>query len=321
MWKIKVNNMKNELVVKDTALINASYNLSLVEQRIILLAIVIIREHTHKNELDYIFLNKPISISAISYMNTFKVSPSTAYESLKDACKTLFSRQFSYQEPREKGLANVTSRWVQKIAYIDNFATIEISFANDVFPLITHLEKHLTSYELKQVASLTSSYAIRLYELLIAWRSIGKTPEIQLIDFRRRMGVDENEYQRMELFKRRVLNPSIEQINLHTDITVEYVQHKAGRTITGFSFNFTQKKIVKSDVIEHVATQDTFIKLSEAQLDMFSSKLADLGEIQNMAHTGEEMKPFIARLRTMLMDEQDQQKLRPYLAQIGFVTR
>ena len=315
--------MKNELVVKDTALINASYNLSLVEQRIILLAIVIIREHTHKNELDYIFLNKPISISAISYMNTFKVSPSTAYESLKDACKTLFSRQFSYQEPREKGLANVTSRWVQKIAYIDNFATIEISFANDVFPLITHLEKHLTSYELKQVASLTSSYAIRLYELLIAWRSVGKTPEIQLIDFRRRMGIDENEYQRMELFKRRVLNPSIEQINLHTDINVEYCQHKAGRTITGFSFKFTQKQKLEAQTIEHLPQDaaNTFIKLSEAQLDTFSSKLSNLGEVQNMAHIGEDMKPFVARLRTMLMDEQGQQELRPYLAQVGFVTR
>ena len=32
--------MKTELIVKDNALINASYNLDLVEQRLILLAIV-----------------------------------------------------------------------------------------------------------------------------------------------------------------------------------------------------------------------------------------------------------------------------------------
>ena len=36
--------MKNELIVKDNALINASYNLDLVEQRLILLAIVEARE-------------------------------------------------------------------------------------------------------------------------------------------------------------------------------------------------------------------------------------------------------------------------------------
>ena len=37
--------MKNELVVKDNALINASYNLELTEQRLILLAIVSAREN------------------------------------------------------------------------------------------------------------------------------------------------------------------------------------------------------------------------------------------------------------------------------------
>ena len=36
--------MKTELIVKDNALINASYNLDLVEQRLILLAIIEARE-------------------------------------------------------------------------------------------------------------------------------------------------------------------------------------------------------------------------------------------------------------------------------------
>ena len=55
---------------------------------------------------------------------------------------------------------------------------------------------------------------------------MGKTPQIELSEFRNRVGVEDNEYQRMELFKRRVLEPSIKQINEHTDITVTYEQHK-----------------------------------------------------------------------------------------------
>jgi plasmid replication initiation protein len=43
---------------------------------------------------------------------------------------------------------------------------------------ITRLEEHFTSYQIKQVAQLTSKYAIRLYELLIAWREVGKVPQI-----------------------------------------------------------------------------------------------------------------------------------------------
>ena len=50
------------------------------------------------------------------------------------------------------------------------------------------------------------------------------------------------QYQRMDVLKRGVLELSISQINEHTDIIANYEQHKAGRTITGFSFSFTQKK-------------------------------------------------------------------------------
>lgn len=71
--------------------------------------------------------------------------------------------------------------WLHK-----NEGTVEIIFAPDVVPLITRLEKHFTSYELEQVAQLQSKYATRLYEMLIAWRSVGKLSEVPLADFRKK---------------------------------------------------------------------------------------------------------------------------------------
>ena len=47
----------------------------------------------------------------------------------------------------------------------------------------------------------------------------------------------------MNDFKKRVLDPSINQINdKKTDIKVKVEQHKTGRTISGFSFKFKQKQ-------------------------------------------------------------------------------
>ena len=313
--------MEDDLVVKDNALINASYSLSLVEQRLILLATVAIRKNVHKMDLDCLD-RKPIRISASDYINTFHVDPSSAYKSLKDACKTLFARQFSYQENIDGRIANMTSRWVQKIGYIDNSATVVFTFADDVIPLVTELQKHFTSYEIKQTAHLTSGYAVRLYELLIAWRSAGKTPQIKLDEFRDKIGVLKHEYPRMDNFKRIVLDPAIKQINAHTDLTISCEQHKTGRVITAFSFKLKQKEVKKP--IEHKEgnkdqnTPDLFHKMTEAQLDTFSSKLADLGEVQAMANVGEEMPSFKARLRSMLKDPEKQKKLIPYLKQVGF---
>ena len=239
----------NELVVKDNALINASYSLSLVEQRLILLAIVITRRHHHNMEWDFL-LGKPIEISASDYIEAFDVSRQTAYEALQTASKTLFQRQFSYQERGEvKGMWYKTSRWVSDIAYMNETATVSFTFAPAVLPLITQLEKHLTSYELQQVASLNSSYAVRLYEILIAWRTTGKTPQISLEDLRNKLGVINGEYERMSNFKNRVLDYSIEQINEHTDIKASYEQHKQGRKVIGFTFKF-QVKDKKKKVAE-----------------------------------------------------------------------
>ena len=243
----------SELVVKDNALINASYSLSLIEQRLILLAIVITRRHHHNMEWDFL-LGKPIEISANDYVEAFNVSRQTAYEALQTASKTLFQRQFSYQEKGEvKGVWYKTSRWVSDIAYMNETATVSFTFAPAVLPLITQLEKHLTSYELQQVASLNSSYAVRLYEVLIAWRTIGKTPQITVEDLRNKLGVVKGEYERMSNFKSRVLDYSIEQINRHTDIEASYEQHKQGRNVSGFTFKFKIKKKGK----EAIKTRDS----------------------------------------------------------------
>ena len=272
--------MKNELVVKDNALINASYNLEVTEQRLILLAIINARQ-TGKG----ITADCKLEITAHDYASRFDVSNSGAYKALKNAVLNLFDRQFSFKEADKKGnLGTVKSRWVSRIKYIDDSATLEITFAPDVVPLITRLEQHFTSYQLKQVTQLTGKYAIRLYELLIAWREIGKVPQIELSEFRNNLGVETDEYIRMSDFKMRVLDPSIDQINKHTDITVTYEQHKKGRTITGFSFRFKQKpQTKKTETKRDPSTVDMFCNLSDSQINTYSSVLSKVHSISDLA--------------------------------------
>lgn len=229
---------KRELVVKDNALIDASYTLDVTEQRLILLAIIEAREAGRGITSDGF-----LEIHANSYMNQFNVAKHAAYEALSNSCKSLFRRYFTYQdiEPKTGKPRFVESRWVSKVAYIQDAAMVQICFAPDVIPLITRLESDFTSYEIQQISSLSSAYAIRLYELLMKWRSAGKTPILALQDVRRKLGLDDFEYQRMGAFKQRVLDLAMTQINTHTDITASYAQHKAGRVITGFTFSFAPK--------------------------------------------------------------------------------
>jgi plasmid replication initiation protein len=305
-----------DLVVKDNALINASYNLDLVEQRLILLAIVEARESGKG-----INANNPLAVHADSYINQFNVARQTAYQALKDASKDLFARQFSYQEVNKRGnIENVLSRWVSEIRYIDAEATVKLIFAPAIVPLITKLEEQFTKYELQQVSHLSSAYAVRLYELLIAWRSTGQTPTIELDEFRKRIGVLDEEYTRMGNFKDRVLHPAIAQINEHTDISVKYEQHKKGRSIYGFSFSFKQKKNINNPNTENRDPNilDIFTKLTDAQRHLFANKLSELPEMNKYSQGTESYPQFAVRIAEMLLDIEKFKELYPHLIKVGF---
>ena len=308
-----------DLVVKDNALINASYNLDLVEQRLILLAIVEARESGKG-----INANNPLEVHAESYINQFNVARQTAYQALKDASKDLFARQFSYQEMNKRGnIENVLSRWVSEIRYIDAEATVKLIFAPAIVPLITKLEEQFTKYELQQVSNLSSAYAVRLYELLIAWRSTGQTPVIELEEFRKKIGVLDDEYTRMGNFKDRVLHLAMAQVNEFTDITVKYEQHKKGRSIYGFSFSFKQKKSVNTPNLEarDQNTLDIFTKLTDAQRHLFANKLSELPEMSKYSQGTESYPQFAVRIAEMLLDAEKFKELYPYLVKVGFQTK
>ena len=307
--------MKNSLVVKDNALINASYNLELTEQRLIMLAIINARESGQGITAD-----SKLEIHASDYAKLFNVSIDASYKALKEAVNDLFNRQFSYTaEYKRTGKTGVVrSRWVSRIFYVDDLALLEITFAPDVVPLVTRLEEHFTSYQAKQVAHLTSKYATRLYELLIAWREVGKVPQIEISTFRNRLGLLENEYTAMSDFKKRVLEPSIKQINEHTDITVTYEQHKKGRLISGFSFKLKQKQQPKIEVKHDPNTPDFFIKLSDPQRHLFANKMSEMPEMSKYSQGTESFQQFAIRIADMLLEPKKFRELYPILEKSGF---
>ncbi|KXZ68034.1 replication initiation protein RepM [Acinetobacter nosocomialis] len=307
--------MKNGLVVKDNALINASYNLELTEQRLVMLAIINARELGQGITAD-----SKLEIHASDYAKLFNVSPDASYKALKDAVNNLFNRQFSYTAEYKKTgkVGIVRSRWVSRIFYVDDLALLEITFAPDVVPLITRLEEHFTKYEAKQVAHLTSKYATRLYELLIAWREVGKTPVFELQQLRKNLGVEDDEYQRMHHFKSRVLETAITQINEHTDIKATYEQHKKGRTITGFSFKFKQKVQPKIETKRDPNTPDFFVKMTDAQRHLFANKMSEMPEMSKYSQGTESYQQFATRIADMLLEPEKFRELYPLLKKLGF---
>ena len=306
--------MSKQLVTKDNSLIGASYSLGVVEQRLIFLAIIEAREQKTLIEAGGL-----LRIYAQSYAKQFNVEKHTSYEAMKRAVEGLYEAGFAYSKIDERSgkIGHYKSRWVDKIGYIDDLGCVELVFASDVIPLITRLEARYTEYELKQVVGLQSEYAIRLYELIIQWRSVGRTSQISLVELREKLGLVD-EYQRIEAFKRRVLDLAITQINEHTDITAEYEQHKQGRIITGFTFKFKVKKTkekisakVEADRIE----MSTIEGLNDKQLGRIArnpSFIADYNHlVSSTSPAGQDPRAWEFEMINRLKKDASQFKKRP----------
>lgn len=301
-----------KLVVKDNSLINASYSLGLVEQRIMLLAIVEARETGQGIDTDTF-----LEVHAQHYADRFDINVNNAYSMLSEATQTLFNRQVTYtvhDEKRNKPEKRVV-RWVSGISYVEGAGVVKLRFAPEVVPLITRLEKNFTSYELEQVKNL-NTYATRLYEILASWRSVGKVT-ITLKELRNNLGLID-EYSRLEAFKRRVLDLAVSQINEYTDIKAQYEQHKNGRVITGFTFKFKVKKTkekisakVEADRIE----MSTIEGLNDKQLGRIArnpSFIADYNHlVSSTSPAGQDPKAWELEMINRLKKDVSQFKKRP----------
>lgn len=304
---------ESRLVVKDNSLIDASFNLSLVEQRIMLMAIVEARE------LPKLTFDTPIKVSVKSYIDQFKVASSTAYESLQDAVDTLFERQFSYYDPVMG--ERFKERWIYKASYIDDKGHVVMFFTPTVISMISRLYKNFTQYLIDEVSDFKSKYSVRLYELLIKYKELGSSKKYTIDDLRSLLGVENTEYKTMSLFKVNVLDKAVKEINAKTDIQIKYDQFKEGRAISHILFKLSKKKEKKPKSSRDQNTVDMFTGLSIKQCLMFGDKLSKDIAFQNhyKANIGESTEDYAERIATMLSDAFYVKEWMTYLESVGYV--
>ena len=300
-------------IVLQNRVVECYRSMSLDEKRLFILATPLAR--TTK-----ISSNDPIFISSSDFSKECGINLSTAYTALESATDRLFTRFFGYTNTEGN---RVRIRWLNKVIYLKNQGGTELYFTDEVLLLLREFDalNPYTKYKKEVVLRLKKDYSLDLYHLAKKHQTMGGF-QISLDELFEQLGLPESYRTRMNNLKSRVIDPSLDEITANTDIDLSYENVKRGRSVVGFKFTVKEKP--KPKVIEtgrDPNTPDLFHKMTESQLDTFSSKLSELPEVQKMAHAGEDMKPFIARIRSMLKDPEKQKSLLPHLAKLGFKSK
>lgn len=226
-------------IYKSNALVEASYRLTPAEQRIMLAAIARVRRDEPIIEITDEVL---YSVSVADYADLVGTESHSVYKELADAALRLKRREvWIKQEPNGKGKRPRTliTGWVQSIVYIESEGRVELRFTKDMLPYLTQLSTNFTRYALADVAKMTSAHAIRLYELLCQWRSKGEQEwPIERLREAFQLG---DKYPAIKDFKRRVIEPAVEQINELSPLWVTWDQRKTGRRVSHLVFTFGEK--------------------------------------------------------------------------------
>jgi plasmid replication initiation protein len=220
---------KDLVITKHNCLIEASYKLTLNEQRLVLLCIA--RLDTRKPlPKENIF-----TITAKEFAKTFGIEEKHAYEALDEAASALYDRDIKTYD----GKYRERFRWICGIKYHDNEGKVTLGFSTWITPYLTMLHERFSSYKLKQIAGLKSIYSIRLLEFLMQFKATGKLI-IELDRFKERLEL-KDEYKRFYNLRMRVIEPAIKELTEKSHLLINWKPIKSGKTIKQLEFIFSEK--------------------------------------------------------------------------------
>ena len=231
----------NELeVFKSNHVIEASYRLTLSEQRLVLMCIQRIKKGQK------ITAETPFEVTAADFADMFSISVDRAYVALQEVADKLYERSITIHQPdpEHPKLSKTTTRWISQKDYYDSEGKMRVYFSPKVIKYISLLEGNFTRYNLEYVAGMSSIYGIRFYELMKSWLfgEPSKTKKIEINKLKELLDLKDSkgnlQYPSIKDFKLRVLDKAMDDINEFSDLTATYETEKTGRKITHLTFTF-----------------------------------------------------------------------------------
>lgn len=230
----ELQNVNNNWVYQSNRLIESSYTLTVVEQKLIrLLASMINKDDDDIKE--YEFKTKEL----IKVLNT---SDSRFYRDIDSITDLLMQRIIKIKNVDTSEF--IKYHWVDTAKYVNGILKLKIN--KDLKPFYLGLDCY-TKYQLRNIMQFKSTYSFRLYELFKQYESIGHRI-ITIEGLRDSLNINKNQYPKYANLKQKVINVAVKEINANTDLLVDYSEIKQVRKIVSIQFSIIKKDKARSEI-------------------------------------------------------------------------
>lgn len=223
----KLDMQNHYLITKSNILIEASYKLTLVEQKLILA----LASQIQPSDED--FYTYTLSVKEFQKMTDTKSK--AIYEEIAKVSENLIQKSFRIKTGKKTTVVS----WLSSATYEEGGGAITLRFDPALKPYFLQLKDKYTSYRLGYIAKLRSRYSLRIYELLKQNEKL-KRRSFNIDDLK--MILDAENYVNFFDFKRKVLLVAQKELEEKTDITFSFKEEKSGRKVTGVVFTIKSKE-------------------------------------------------------------------------------
>jgi plasmid replication initiation protein len=117
--------------------------------------------------------------------------------------------------------------------------SVEVKLVYELLLFLQGFTELFTQYDIANVKEMRSVYSVRLYELLIQYKKIGKRSF--KLDYFRKVNYPNSSNHRWPDLRPYNIDRAIDEINTETDLRVDWRQSNHGRKVTDIEFAIKHK--------------------------------------------------------------------------------
>lgn len=244
---------KNALVVKSNRLVEASYDLTMQQLRLVHWLSRAVQEDDE--DYKYYEIDVPLFLQFLNLKGS-----NSSRDRIRQVTQRLQEKTILIRNPDNLDEWEQFS-WLRysRVIRRDNRLVLRLSINPEMLPYLRDLRSAFTKTGFYQITSFNSRYGWRFYEWCKQFEGIGWL-EISVAELRRRLQIGETEYTRFNNLRQRVVAPALAEICAVSDINVILVKTiKKGRHVDSLRFKIERKEV-------HVMPPDSQTEPSEEAL-------------------------------------------------------
>ena len=231
----KITKRKNGVIRGNTDFFRtARYGLTLQEHRIVYYAILRGQQEGKPFE--------PVTLSITEFKELFELSGGNYYTAIRNLSNKMVGRVVEVIYKDNEGTHLLQAPWLVGIRYHAKTGTVTIEPNKNLQPFFEG--KPFTDTEFAFLIKFTSQYSERLYEIIktFAYKSIA---DFNLEDLRERLKVGKK-YPNYNDFKKRVIQPAVDDINEFTDLDIDFREQRGMyNKVDSVVFSIHKKQVPK----------------------------------------------------------------------------